>query len=123
MLLKHLHLSLALLSVSGFFIRGIWHLQAARYLHLRATRIAPHVIDFALLLTALGLLYQYQWQPWGSPWLTAKLLALLAYIGLGVLAFRFAKTRSLQFSAWLGALACAAYIVAVAITKSPTPFL
>lgn len=121
--LKHLHMSLAILSVAGFFIRGLWHLQNARYVTLTLTKVLPHIIDSALLMSALALLYIYQWNPFSTPWLTAKLCALVIYIGLGIVAFRVARRPAHKALAWLGALLAAGYILSVAITKSPLPFV
>ncbi|MBB3168145.1 SirB2 family protein [Simiduia aestuariiviva] len=122
-LLKHIHMGLALLSITGFFVRGIGRQLDAPWLHSRLTRVAPHIVDTALLVSALGLLYAYQWNPFQQDWLTAKICALLIYIGLGVIAFRLAKTPRHQATAWILALFTAIYIVCVAFTKDPTPFL
>jgi uncharacterized membrane protein SirB2 len=43
----------------------------------------------------------------------------LLYIGLGMLAFRFGKTREMRLTAWLSAQAVFFYVVAVAITHDP----
>jgi uncharacterized membrane protein SirB2 len=55
--------------------------------------------------------------------LSAKLLALLLYIVLGMVAFRFGKTRSVRITAFVLALLMVAYIVSVAYTKSPLGLL
>ena len=52
------------------------------------------------------------------PWITAKLLALLLYIGLGMVALRFGRTQRVRVAAWVAALMVAAYIVSVALNKS-----
>lgn len=123
LLLKHLHMSLALLSISGFVLRGVWHGMGSPLARAKITRWLPHLVDTLLLLSALCLLYIYQWQPLQQPWLHAKLTALFIYIGLGLYAFRFAHTKTQRISAWLLALISAIYILAVAITKSTIPFL
>jgi len=51
----------------------------------------------------------------------AKLIALVAYIGLGVVAFKHSSIKVRKF-AWIAALWVLAYIVAVAITKNPLVF-
>ncbi|HEV8096842.1 MAG TPA: SirB2 family protein [Burkholderiales bacterium] len=56
--------------------------------------------------------------PFVHGWVTAKVLALLAYIGLGVLALR-GRTSTVRGAAFGAALAVAAYIVAVAVTHDP----
>ena len=61
---------------------------------------------------------------WGvSPlqldWLSAKLVALLVYIGLGMVALRFGRTRRHRATALLLALCSAVYMFSVAYTKNP----
>jgi uncharacterized membrane protein SirB2 len=57
------------------------------------------------------------------PWLTAKVVALVAYIVLGAVALKYGRTRGIRTAALAGALATFGYIVAVAVTKNPLFFL
>lgn len=118
--LKHIHMLAAVLSILGFTLRGIWVLRKSPLMQSKLTRILPHILDTILLASAIGLCVLLQQYPIQSSWLSAKLLALLVYIGLGLLAFRFAKTRFWQCTAYLAALLCAFYILAVARFKDPT---
>ena len=52
-------------------------------------------------------------------WLPAKLVALLVYIVLGAAALRYGRTRGVRIAAMVGAVLTFAYIVSVALTKSP----
>ena len=88
-------------------------------LRQRASRVLPHIVDTLLLGSAIGMLVIRQLDPLSLSWLSAKLLALLVYIGLGMVAFRFGKNRQARVIAFALALTTAAYIVAVAYTKSP----
>ena len=54
-------------------------------------------------------------------WLLARLIALLAYIGFGVLTLRAGST-GLRAIGFVGALASIGYIFAVAFTRNPLPF-
>jgi uncharacterized membrane protein SirB2 len=83
-------------------------------------RVTPHVVDSLLLLAGIGLALIIGQYPFVDAWLTAKLLALIAYIGAGHLAVRRARSLRGKLTAWLIALALVLYIFAVAITKSPT---
>lgn len=85
----------------------------------RWVRIAPHVIDTGLLLSAVLLAWQLGYTPFNSPWLATKIAMLLVYIALGMLAFRFAKTHRMRLLAWLAAQLCFIYIVAIAMTHDP----
>ena len=84
----------------------------------RIAKTLPHIIDTLLLGSAIGMLFIWQTSPFAFTWLTAKVAALLLYIGLGMVALRFGRTRPVRISAWVSALAVAAYIVSVALSKS-----
>lgn len=118
-LLKHIHLTCVAFSYTLFFLRGLWLINHSPLLQQRWVRIAPHVIDTALLTSAILLAWQLGFSPFNSPWLAAKILALLLYIGLGMVAFRFAKTNQQRLVAWLAAQLAFFYIVAAAFTHDP----
>ncbi|MBU0688165.1 MAG: SirB2 family protein [Gammaproteobacteria bacterium] len=122
-LLKIIHLSAVVASFTLFFLRGIWLLSASPIMRQRWVKIAPHSVDTVLLVSAIALAWQLGFSPFNSPWLAAKIIALLVYIGLGLLAFRFARTRGLRLTAWLTALLTFAYIVATALSHDPLPGL
>lgn len=118
--LKHLHVSLVAISLSLFLLRGLWMLRGSPRLQQRWVKIAPHIIDTALLGAGLTLAIISHQNPAQQPWLAAKLAALVLYIALGMLAFKASRAmvRRLAFG---GALLCAAYMVSVAISKTPWP--
>jgi uncharacterized membrane protein SirB2 len=118
LLVKSVHVGCAALSIVGFTARGILRLRGSALLQTRFVRVAPHVVDTLLLLSAIGLAWALGVVPFVHGWVTAKVLALLAYIGLGVLAMR-GRTSSVRGAAFVAALAVAAYIVAVALTRDP----
>jgi uncharacterized membrane protein SirB2 len=120
--LKMAHISSALLSISGFALRGYWMLTDNPLLRRRLTRVLPHVIDTVLLGTAIGMLFIWQTDPLQLSWLIAKIVGLLLYIGLGMVALRFGKTRRRRATAFALALLTAAYILSVAYSKSPLGF-
>jgi uncharacterized membrane protein SirB2 len=117
--LKHLHVTFAALSGLLFLVRGIWMLSGSARLQQRWVKIVPHVVDTLLLASAIGLAAWSSQYPGQSSWLTAKLVALVAYIVLGVIALKRGRTQGVRTAAFIGALACFAYIVAVAVTKNP----
>lgn len=119
MMLKAIHISCVFASFSLFFLRGIWLMRGSSIMQQRWVKIAPHSIDTVLLVSAIWLAWQLGYTPFNSPWLAAKIIALFVYIGLGMLAFRFAKTNAIRLYAWLAALIAFAYIVMAAITHDP----
>jgi uncharacterized membrane protein SirB2 len=117
--LKHLHVTCVVLSGLGFCLRGwwMWHESPLR-LH-RLTRILPHIVDTLLLGSALTMAWLSGQYPFVNGWLTAKLFGLLAYILFGAMALKRGRTMAIrQRYFWLAVLAYA-YIVSVALTRSP----
>lgn len=116
--LKALHVTCALLSISGFALRGLWAINDDPRRLRRPVRVLPHVVDTLLLASAVGMLVIWRVSPFALPWLTAKLLALLLYILLGMAVMRFTRTRRARLAAYVAALCTAGYILAVAVTHS-----
>ncbi|MEO6353820.1 MAG: SirB2 family protein [Oxalobacteraceae bacterium] len=119
--IRHLHITCALLSGSLFLLRGYWMLLDSPALQRRWVRIAPHVIDTLLLASALVMVFWSAQYPFVQNWLTAKVIALLVYIGLGTIALKRGKTRTVRVSAFIAALLVFAYIVGVALTRQAMP--
>ena len=123
--LKLIHVSAVAISFLGFAARGLGVLSDAAWVRHRLARTLPHLVDTVLLLSAVGMLWVMRLAPWALPWLRAKLIGLIIYIALGVIALRpalagrAAGSRTLRLVAWIGALAVFGYIVSVALTKSP----
>jgi len=88
----------------------------------RTSKTLPHIIDTLLLGSAVAMLFIWQTSPFELSWLTAKIVALLLYIVLGMVALRFGRTRQVRIAAWLSGLFVAAYIVSVAFSKSSLGF-
>lgn len=121
--IKHIHLLCVALSGLGFFLRGLLMLADSPWLTRRWVKVVPHVNDSVLLLAALLLAVFSGQYPFVRGWLTAKLLGLLAYIGLGVIALRPGRPKALRGAAWLAALAVFGWIVSVALTRQPAGYL
>lgn len=119
-LLKTIHLTTVFLSLGLFITRLIWRHTKPSRLSVGWVRIAPHVIDTFLLASAIGLTLTVHQYPFVDPWLTAKVIALFAYIVCGSFALKRAQTPSGRLLASALALGCAAYIVAVAVTHDPS---
>jgi len=118
---KALHVTTAALSISLFVLRGAWRLRGSPRLNARWVRIVPHVNDTVLLLSAVFLAALTHQYPGPQAWLTAKVVGLVLYIALGLVALRFARGRPAQLGAGIAAVVVFVYIVAVAVTKSPLP--
>lgn len=121
-ILKFTHVAAVTASFSLFFLRGLWMMWAPRKLQLRWVRIVPHVIDTVLLASAIALAVLTAQYPFSQPWLTAKVSGLIFYILLGTIAIKRGRTRRQRIVAWIAALLVFGYIVAVAVTRDPTPW-
>lgn len=115
---KTIHVAFVALSFTGFFIRGIWMLRNSTLLRQRWVRITPQVVDTVLLLSAIVLAVQLRYSPMEQPWLMAKIIALVIYIAVGLVALRFGSSKRVRLSAWLLGLFIFMYIVSVAFSKS-----
>lgn len=118
-LLKMIHVGSVIVSYLLFILRGIWMMQDSENLRQRWVRILPHVVDTILLTSAIALAMIIQQSPLSDSWLTAKVIGLLLYICLGMVAMRFGQTRQTKMIAWIAAQCVFIYIVLVALTKSP----
>lgn len=116
--LKTIHVTCVALSFLSFFIRGIWMLRDSALIQQRWVKTAPHIIDTLLLASAILLAVQWRFSPLEQPWLMAKIIALLVYIGTGMVALRFGRSKRTRLYAWLLGLATILYIVSVATSKS-----
>ena len=119
MIAKDIHVVCVIVTFILFFIRGLWMIVDSDLLQRKWTKRVPPVIDTILLASAIVLAATIHQYPFVHAWLTAKVVALLFYIGLGMLALTYGKTKTIRISAWLAAQLCFVYIVAVAITKTP----
>jgi uncharacterized membrane protein SirB2 len=121
-ILKVIHVGSVSVSFGLFFLRGWWMLHDAPHLRQRWVRIAPHLVDTVLLTSAIALAASLGYSPLDTPWLAAKIAALLVYIGLGTVALKRGRSRSIRLSAWLAALTVFLYIASVAVCHTPAPW-
>jgi uncharacterized membrane protein SirB2 len=126
----NLYLSLKWLHVGTVVTSGIlflWRLQLAlrrpERLQMAAFRVVPHVIDTVLLVSGIGLVLLTSMYPFVQGWLTAKVFALIVYIILGSLALKRFSRPGARVGAGSTAIAVYAYMIAVAITKTPFPWV
>lgn len=120
--LKMIHVTSVVISYLLFSLRGVWMMRDSGALGQRWIKITPHIMDTVLLTSAIALAVMIQQDPINNAWLSAKVVGLLLYIGLGMIALRFGKTRKVKISAWIAAQLVFLYIVLVAVTKNPLLF-
>ncbi|MFN3564509.1 MAG: SirB2 family protein [Burkholderiaceae bacterium] len=118
--LKTVHIACVIASGAGFLLRGALRLADSALLATRLARIAPHVVDTILLAAGVAMAVIAGISPLAHPWLGAKIAALAAYIVLGSIALKRGRTRAIRATAFAAAMGTYAYIVAVALTRSPS---
>lgn len=119
----HSHVTFVTISILLFLLRGGLMLAGSTALRSPVLRVAPHVVDTLLLASALWLVHVLHLPFFQTPWLVAKVVGLVAYIGLGSLALREGRPRTVRAAAFVAALLTVAWIVTVAIRHDPLGFL
>ena len=117
--LKHLHVTCVVLSGAGFFLRGLWMLFDSPRLAQRWVRVAPHVVDTALLASAIAMAVLSGQYPLAQAWLTAKLSGLLAYILCGTMALKRGRSKAVRAIFFVLAVLTYLYSVSVALARHP----
>lgn len=121
--LKVIHVVCAVITISGFLLRGYWMMVSSPRLDLKLTRIAPHIVDTLFLLSGIAMLWIVSLNPFTQAWLVAKFAGLVGYVILGTIAIRRGPTLQVRTIAFVGAVALFAYIVGVALTRSAASWL
>ncbi len=98
-------------------------MNESNLLQLRVVRFLPHIIDTVLLLAAIALTIFISQFPLVTHWLTVKLVALIIYICLGMVALRLGKTKTQRVIAFFLALTVFGFIVSVAYYHHPLGIL
>ena len=117
-MIKLIHMSTAFISISLFLLRGFWVFSGSPMMAKKWVKIVPHVNDTVLLITAVLLTISIHQYPIVDAWLTAKLSALIAYIGFGMFALKRAKEKKNKVLFFILALLTFSYIVGVALTRT-----
>ncbi|CAA0100657.1 Protein YchQ [BD1-7 clade bacterium] len=123
MALKHSHMMLALVTFLFFLTRSTWAFQGSALLDKKFVKIAPHIIDTFLLLTAIGLVLVTGFYPFVYGWVTAKIFALVAYIVFGLFTIKMAKNNTQRAVFFTLAVVTFLYMGNVAVSKNALFFL
>ncbi|SET20402.1 Uncharacterized membrane protein SirB2 [Marinobacter segnicrescens] len=87
-ILKHLHMTTAYLTVVLFSLRLLLDLVGKPGWRATPLRWIPHANDTVLLVAAISLLFVTPWMPFVNDWLTWKVFLLIGYIVAGVFAIK-----------------------------------
>ena len=117
MMAKHLHMTAVGISILLFVIRFLYGQMNPDFLQKKWVKIAPHIIDTVLLLSAIWLCIILSQYPFVNGWLTFKVIGVIGYIFLGLIALKKAKTPPIKWASFFAALIILALTAKVAVTK------
>ncbi|MGD9616528.1 MAG: SirB2 family protein [Alphaproteobacteria bacterium] len=122
--IRLVHIAAVLASGGLFLLRGLALIAGARWARAAPLRYLTYTIDTVLLTAALMLTTIVQQYPFMHAWLTVKVLLVVIYIVLAILAFHSGGVlRGWRLGCWLAALAVYGYIFSVARAHDPLGFL
>ncbi len=120
-LLKLGHVACVVISGSLFIYRyAVLNMHPDRPL-AKALKVLPHINDTVLLISAIGMLSLIGLNPFTTPWLLTKIMALLVYIVLGTICMRSLPGSRRQAGSFVAAISVFAYIVLVGLSKQVIP--
>ena len=83
---KHTHMLFAVLSIILFYVRSFSRLRTGVLAKNKVVFIGSHSIDTLLLISAVALIVMAGFNPLEQSWLLEKIILVVAYIVLGVVA-------------------------------------
>jgi uncharacterized membrane protein SirB2 len=100
-----------------FVLRGGLMFADSRLLKRRWMSMIPHINDTVLLVAALYMAWLVGFQDW----VVAKLVGLVLYIVLAIVALKRGPSKSIRGIAFVAALLVLGYVAAVGVTKQVVP--
>ncbi len=119
--LKLAHVACVVISGSLFIVRYARFRMYPDQPLPKALKVLPHINDTVLLASAIGMLSLIGLNPFITPWLLAKIVALVLYIALGVICMRSLPGSRRQSVSFVAAISVFAYIVLVGLSKQALP--
>ena len=114
-LLKNVHIIFITVSILLFQYRFL--LKSLNKPIAKIIKIIPHINDTFLLISGISMAIIAGFNPLEQPWLMAKIIALLLYIGFGMMALKREGIQSLI--AYILATLMVVFMVFTAINKVP----
>lgn len=116
--IKSFHLFTVILSISLFVLRFGLRCRHSPLANNRVLKVIPHINDSFLLTSGFALINLTGFVPFtpAAPWLSVKLMCVVAYILCGAFALK-AKTNWQRWALFTGAMGWLMFIVHLAISK------
>lgn len=121
--IKWTHVHAVMCSGALFALRGGASLLGARWPRHWLSKYGSYTIDTILLTSATMLFSMLPGAMFANGWLTAKLLLLVLYVTLGVLAMREKRSRVQRTVFYVAALATFAFMFGIARMHHPAGWL
>jgi uncharacterized membrane protein SirB2 len=122
LLVRAVHVAAVSISVPLLVVRAVIGIRASPERVPRLLRILPHIVDTVLLASAVLLSVILQQYPLLAAWVTAKVLALIVYVGVGTVAVKRGRTPRARAVALVLAVAVAGYMIGTALHHDPAPW-
>ena len=116
---KHLHLTAIALSLLFLILQVVAQVMDSKMKDAKWLKVLPHIINTVLIITAVGLCVTSAQYPFVHDWVTSKLIGLVAYVLLAIVAVKWARTNAMRVFALIGAVAWLVLTGKVAISKAP----
>jgi Uncharacterized protein conserved in bacteria len=117
--IKTIHMTCALISFTGFLFRAYLMVIESRWLNHKAVLITPHVIDGFFLASGATMAFMVNFGFFSQFWLTTKVTLLMLYLLFVGIALNRGKTKKVRIASFFLAILTFAYIVGVAVRKTP----
>jgi uncharacterized membrane protein SirB2 len=117
--LRHAHITLAIVSVTIFTVRGLLMLAGSSRVNTPWLKYPSYTVDTLLLTAALMLTTIIHQFPFQTGWLTMKVCLLVVYVVLGVIALKRGQTRGVRAAAFVAALLTVGFLFTVARAHHP----
>ena len=121
---KHLHMTMAILSMAFLLIRFVMAMRAGDALNHKFLKIVPHVIDLLFVLSIVTLITQIDISLYPQGFLGEKALLFILYSVFSVIAVLSLRGRlSPKLRVPSGVLALVAWLCAVYVAFNKAPIL
>lgn len=114
---KHTHMAIAVLSIVLFYVRSFSRLGSGAIAKNKLVFIGSHATDTFLLISAFALMAIAKINPLEQTWLLEKIILVVAYIVLGIIASKQQKT-SIKIVFLVVTTAVTAFIGKLAVAKT-----
>ena len=121
--IKLVHIAAVSASGAFFALRALGLLAGMRWPRAAVVRYTSYTIDTVLLTGAMMLLTILPAGMFANGWLTVKIAFLVAYVGLGIAAFRPARGNGARTALVVAAVLCFLQVYGIARAHDPWGWL